>query len=178
MATATLTHPFNHIMPGPYSYAGYFDASTIAQQIEFLQDAPLKAGSRQEMMAYMVKPQEGACIGTCDHCNTAISYAVKIKGANGIFKVGETCATKINSYEPALALAAKKAGNERRTAARKAKVDADYKVCLERLQNDESLRAIAHPKGWEGKTLVDYLEWYRTNAGRAKFVEVFKQSVK
>lgn len=154
-----MSHPFNHIMPGPYRFVGVYDAETIANAIE-----------RSDSM--FVKPEEGSCIGSCDHCGTAISVAVKIRGANGVFKVGESCAKKIYEQEQNLGAQIKKACNARRNQLKKAKVAQQFTECLKKLPLAINL---PHPKGWEGKTLFDYLDWYRHNAGQTKFVEICNQ---
>ena len=164
-------------MPGPYEFVGYYDATTIGHQILDAQNTLSVTSS--SLLPYMKPPQEGDVIGSCDHCYQAIAYAVVVKGANGKFKVGETCAKKICDAEPKIASEAKQAANQRRAKARKTKLAAAYQECIDRLERDRSILADRpHPKGWEGKTLADYLDWYRYNAGRAKFVEIFNQAVK
>jgi hypothetical protein len=159
MTTQALVHPFSSIMPGPYSYAGYRDASTLNDLLD----------QKDSMFSRF---EEGACIGSCDHCSTAISYAVLVRGANGVFKVGETCARLADEKVGALA---KKAGNERRKKAKASKLDSDFTICIKWM--NQSSYELPHPKGWEGKTLYDYLSWYLSNAGKAKFVQTCKRFI-
>jgi hypothetical protein len=148
-------------MSGPYRFVGIRDAETIGQLID-------------DTDSMQVKPGEGACIGSCDHCGTAISVAVLIRGADGVFKVGETCAKKVAEQEPKVIAQVKTACNARRSDLKKAKINKAYDKYLLMLLDGTCLDQ-PHPKGWEGQTLNDYLGWYGKNAGRAKFVEVCRQ---
>jgi hypothetical protein len=151
-------HPFEHLAPAPYSFVGVFDASRF-------QDAVLDSAH--------VAPLEDSCVGSCDHCGTPITVAVKFKGANGTeFKVGETCAEKaLEPGTPALTKC-KKACNDRRSKLRKDKLNNTFENAVEWAQQQTET---PHPKGWVGKSLSDYLYWFHENAGQKTFIDTCKK---
>jgi hypothetical protein len=154
-----LTHPFERLAPGPYQFTGMYDASGYNDRLRHCDEL-------------MVGVEEGGCIGSCDHCGTAITIAVQFVGSNGVkFKTGETCAKK--AFEPGtIALTeATQACNARRTTIKKAKIQSQYARAIEWIEGS-NLADIPHPKGFTGLTLRDFLGWYRENAGKAKFIAV------
>jgi hypothetical protein len=159
--TTALVHPFDHLGPGPYRFAGLIDASEIAVAMSLTE-------------SIYDKPAPGSCIGSCDHCNTAITIGVQFVASNGKrFKVGETCAKKAFQPGSVPLSQAKKACNDRRTAIKNAKTSADYDRAVVWM-NLKEIADCPHPKGFQGLTLADYLNWYQQNAGKKKFVDTCK----
>ena len=157
----TLTHPFEAIAPGPYRFVGLYDAAEVTLK--------LNANGFDGL-------EDESCVGSCDHCGTAITVAVRFVGSNGQkFKVGETCANK--AFEPGTVAvsAMKKACNARRLAMKKAKECATFDLCIQWLNDRTDLNDLPHPKGFSGLSLGDFFQWYRDQSGKAKFIEVCKQ---
>ena len=157
----TLVHPFDAIGPGPYRFIGLYDASEVSLNLV--------------AQGYDGLQHDDSCIGSCDHCSTAITIAVRFQCSNGKkFKVGETCAKK--GFEPgSIPLSeVKKACNARRLSLKKEKDAATFDLCIEWLNNKTDLNSLPHPKGYANLNLGDFFQWYRDNAGKAKFIEVCK----
>ena len=165
----TQTHPWSHLAPGPYTFIGFKTATLIDQERS-------QAGYESNR-GFMGTVSDFDCIGSCDHCGTGISGVFWFKGVNVIeFKVGETCAKKCD--RPLYDLKVKSVATKRRTEMaaqrKKEKLAREFLLAVEWM-NSGYPEIQPHPKGWEGKTLKDQIDWYKTNAGRAKFVEVCKQ---
>lgn len=154
-------HPFAHIMDGPYSYVS----------ISFPEDRTAAAEDNKENGRVYTSNNSG---GTCDCCHTAITICVAIKGSLGVFHVGSDCARKATQSPKVLDII-KTQLNKRNADKRKQKlqldmVEADEWIAL----NQSTLKALPHPKGFDGLTLLDYLFWYRKNSGNAKFIITYK----
>jgi hypothetical protein len=114
--------------------------------------------------------------GSCDYCSASIRYEFHIEGADGShFKVGCDCVMKIRRADNMLVSAVeaaerklKRAAAAERTKARQAS-DANPSI-------RERLAGEPHPLFKDGRTLADYVDWLRSNAGNsgrlraAKFV--------
>ena len=156
-----LIHSFEAIAPGPYKFIGLYDASDVSENLI--------------AQGFDGLQHDDLCVGSCDHCGTAITVAVRFIGSNGHkFKVGETCANK--AFEPGTVAvsAMKKACNARRLAMKKAKECATFDLCIQWLNDRTDLNDLPHPKGFDGLSLGDFFQWYRDQAGKAKFIEVCK----
>ena len=101
--------------------------------------------------------------GSCAFCGTYIVEHFWVKSADGkSFKVGSDCIYKSDDAGLRMMVDADKA---------KAKRDKDAaKVAAVREQMAdgsirEALASMPHPKGWEGKTLLDWADWMMEHAG-------------
>lgn len=159
-------HPFAHIMPGNYSFVG-ISCPEDREEIE-----STKASNGQ---LFTTNTTSG---GTCDHCGQGIMIVVRIKGANGIFKVGSDCAKKANlPIQEVTAMT--KMLSQRQSKLRKQQVEDKYQLALSWVgSNVENLKTYPHPKGFDNLTLLDYLEWYKSRAGKAKFTVTVNQQRK
>ena len=156
-----MTHPFEHLAPGPYRFVGLLESDEVSLALN-------KNG--------LDGIEEGGCIGSCDHCYSAITIGVMFKGSDGKkFKVGETCAKK--AFEPGVPVLSemKKACNARRLNLKKEKEATKFNACIQWLNDRTDLNDLPHPKGFNGLSLGDYFQWYREQAGKAKFVEICKE---
>lgn len=107
---------------------------------------------------------------TCDYCGTAISNVFNIRSAdNKRFHVGSECVNKTGD-----------AGLIRKVNAEAKKIkDAKLNSAFEKLfANSSAIEQLAltpHPKGWEGKTFLDYADWMYNNAGAAGRTKLLKE---
>ena len=119
---------------------------------------------------------------SCDYCGQGISVVYSIRAACGsIFRVGCDCVRKAtagrdDSAEVAskVEAAAKKHRNAlaRASKARRDSANADTLATL-RAANIERLSSLPHPRGFEGKTALDWLDYMIAHcgaAGRARVV--------
>ena len=99
--------------------------------------------------------------GSCDYCSTSIRWAHWIVSADGNrFKVGSECVKKTG--DKGLIRIVNAEISKRKKANDQARVEA----ALEHLaEKEEALTSKPHPKGWEGKTLLDYVNWMMDHAG-------------
>jgi hypothetical protein len=107
--------------------------------------------------------------GSCDFCGTGIAECCLIQDVNGKqFIVGNTCVNKTG--DAGLISATKRAVNAARSAARQKK-QIEKIHALKALLATEAvqarLKAEPHPRGWAGKTLLDYVDWMMQNAGNS-----------
>ena len=155
-------HPFSHIMNGPYKLVGF---STPEDR------ESMNAHRKSEGLTYT----DNLCGGTCEHCGTAISIVCTIEGAEGRFKVGSTCVEKVTA-SPEITTKVKQLVAKRTAKLNKERTARQYKEACEWLTANKSTLALQpHPKQWQGQTLADHLEWYRSNAGAAKFIATLKK---
>jgi hypothetical protein len=154
MKTATDLISFTHLAPGPYQYLGLD-----------------------------IDPPESdrTPLGQCQHCNTAIVYHFWLKGSDAkIFFVGSTCITKAlldtQSDLVAAVLDDRSKAEKRRN---KNKLEQDYgRACNAIAENTHILCLEPHPKGFKTSSLLDYLRWFRSNAGKRKFISTAKSELK
>lgn len=102
---------------------------------------------------------------SCDYCATAITQVYWVKAADGRrFKVGCECIRK--AADKGLISGVKQAESARRRKLAEAK-SAAVKAELDALLVDAAgaLAAMPHPKGWAGRTLLDWVQWMAANAG-------------
>lgn len=120
--------------------------------------------------------------GTCDYCSTGIRYEFHCQGADGQrFKVGCDCVSKLNweanrEFIAQVESARLRVQREQRQAKAKAKREAAQQR-LQGLEQDAraalkddavAARLVHRPHPViEGKSLLDYVEWCLTYAGKA-----------
>jgi hypothetical protein len=112
--------------------------------------------------------------GTCDFCGTGIRYEYWIKSHDGqTFKVGCDCVARLQSADNRLIGEVERAkrilDKQIRDAKKKEKTEKGYArvyAAYERLPEvSGKLAIIPHPCGFDGKTMLDYVQWMRNNAG-------------
>lgn len=112
--------------------------------------------------------------GSCDFCGTAIVTHCYIRGADGRkFKVGIDCVNKTGDagLRRNVAAAVREA-NRVKVAAR---AEAVFEAATEAFPKvAAALAAKPHPRGFAGKTLLDYVNWMHDNAGRKGKLEAAK----
>jgi len=126
-----------------------------------------------------------ACVGapiqpgaSCDYCGTGITDVFAVQSADGKrSKVGCECIRKVASKGEKILTEVeqevRRIQRERRHARERAKIDAGLAL-LE--QNRERLAQMPHPAEWaaeQGKTMIDYADWYLKNAGNKGKIEMF-----
>ena len=164
---ATPAHPFAHIAPGPYRFAG----------METEEDrAELNCDLERDGKPFTTNLSGGSC----HHCWTAISevYWFVCRTTGKRFKVGSTCVEKAHGYlsrsplpaDPALAaarLAARRAAAVKRRAADARTIQgllhtlADYTA-------RQRLAALPSPNAYraeKGESMLDWAQWHLANAG-------------
>jgi hypothetical protein len=162
-STLLSVHPFSHIMDGPYKLVGF---STPESREE------LNSQRKSEGKLYTTNT---SCGGTCDHCGTAISIVCTIEGANGRFKVGSTCVEKA-AQSPEIVNKVKHLVKQRTAQLNKDRQVKQYVQAIDWIEeNSESLAILPHPKNWNDSSLLNFLQWYRANAGKAKFIATVKK---
>ena len=164
METIT-SHPFDLIMPGPYSYVGV--STPGSRQEKAMQDNA--KGSAFHGSAFLSDIGNFTKGGTCAHCGKAIQDLYRVRGANGVFTLGSSCVKKLD-VEPEIkskvAHDAKQVSSDRR----KARIDSRFKADKAWLAEfKDSLQCLPHPKGWEDKSLYDQLSWMLCHAGKKRF---------
>ena len=163
MSILKSTHPFDAIMKGPYRLVGL---STPESRESF------NAERKSEGLTYT---ENTKCGGTCAHCGMAISIVCIIEGSEGRFTVGSTCVERITE-SPKLVNDVKRSVSKRRNDIKREKVRLESLAAKKWLyDNEEYLSQQPHPKGWEEKSLFNYLEWYYYNSGNQKFTKITKQ---
>ncbi len=166
---ATPAHPFAHIAPGPYRFAG----------METEDDrADLNKSLERDGKPFTTNLSGGSC----HHYWTAISevYWFQCRTTGKRFKVGSTCVEKAHGYlsrsplpaDPALAaarLAARKAATVKRRAA-DARTIRGLLDTLADLGSARRLAAMPSPNEYragQGETMLDWAEWHVAHAGVA-----------
>lgn len=155
-ATETTIHPFEKAGLGkaPFRYIGAVDQ-------------PLTRGGSVvigHIGGCQVETKPG---GTCDYCGLAIINMYKVRSADGhTFRVGCDCLKKVDIVNPATLKADIK-------KAKDAKADnriAEAKAQLETQAVQSALANKPHPAPWgqaKGLTMLDYVRWMMSNAGRS-----------
>lgn len=117
---------------------------------------------------------------SCDFCGQAIYNVCRILSADGrTFKVGCDCVAKTGDkgLRKVVDAATRKVAADKRAA--KAAVVAE---ALEAALADDAVRAqlatAPHPRGFEGKTLLDWADWMMAHAGARGRLEVAKAIAK
>ena len=107
---------------------------------------------------------------SCDYCGTAIVDAFWVVGSDGKrFKVGSDCVRK--SGDSGLTRAVTE--QERETKRKRAEERIERIYARAKLgEFDEALSRLPHPKGWEGKTALDWAQWTMRNAGQTGRIQV------
>jgi len=122
------------------------------------------------------------CGGTCDHCGTAISNVFRFEGSDGTrFKVGSVCvdkAAKVLGSAARADRAIEKAKSEARNAA-KAGRHAREAAKIEEAEawitdHRDELASCPHPRGFEGQSLIDSINWMWGNAGVSGKLRTYK----
>ena len=160
--TETEIHPFEKAGLGkaPFTYVG-------------MQDQDIRYGER------VVKEFDNGVVmttkpgGSCDYCGTYILDMYRIRSSDGNnFKVGCECVNKCCGPKLVAAVnsADKKAKKDRARFNQRLRI-ADAFNRLWETAVIEKLTATPHPKGWEGKTLLDYVKWMSNNAGHTGRLE-------
>lgn len=163
-------HPFSHLGPAPYRFAGCVDISEKAEH-----DAVQREALASELETL-------PAVGSCDHCGTAITVAYRFQAADGTrFKVGESCANK--AYKEAkqttkaqqqFEAAVRKRKRDMRKAREAAKIAETVEIVA---KNREKLANHPSPNEWraaKGDTLADWCDWMLTHAGNAGKITVGK----
>lgn len=111
---------------------------------------------------------------SCDFCGQGIMYVARIKDADGKeFKVGCDCVARTGDKGLRRIIDRKVA--ERRTAASKRNADAKIEAALAALPAVASkLAAKPHPRAYAGLSLLSWVEWMLSHAGRKGKVEAAK----
>lgn len=111
---------------------------------------------------------------SCDYCGTGISNVFWIESADRKrFKVGCDCVAKTEDGGLRRVIDAKVAQHKRDLAHKRA--DAKITAALEALPLvSDKLAALPHPRGFEGLSALDYVQWMLKNAGRKGKVEAAK----
>ena len=106
---------------------------------------------------------------SCRFCGRGIQNVFLIKSSDGkIFPVGSECVEKTDDSWLTQSVDKMKSRNRRESAnAKCADLTARAKDALQSKAVRSALDAKPHPHGRAGATLLSYLEWCLTNAGRA-----------
>jgi hypothetical protein len=119
-------------------------------------------------------------IGTCNFCGMAITDHFLVKSSDGkLFAVGCECINKSGDT-----------GLMRNVSAEKRKLDADKRHAREKskldtlqgLLQDEKviakLSSLPHPKGWAGRSALDYVDWMTDHSGTSGRLRVLSYILK
>ena len=112
--------------------------------------------------------------GSCDSCGQAITLFCWIKGSDGCrFKVGSDCVAKTGDHGLRRVIDRKIAAHKRELAHKRA--DSKVEQALAVLETVKpALAAAAHPRGFGGLSLLDWVQWMLSNAGRKGKAEAAK----
>lgn len=118
--------------------------------------------------------------GTCAYCGQAIMRMFDIESADGKhFHVGCECVNRTGDKKLARSVnQARLAADRAKRADKAAETDRSLQAFIR--VNSEKLAALPHPKGWDGKTLLDYAEFMATRSGatgRAKALKTLRAQV-
>lgn len=155
-ATETTIHPFEKAGLGkaPFRYIGAIDQPTN-------RDGMVICGTYKGVQ---VETKAG---GTCDYCGLAIINMYRVRSADGnTFKVGCDCLKKVDIVNPATLKADIKKAKDNKADNR----IADAKAQLETEAVQSALANKPHPAPWgqaKGLTMLDYVRWMMSNAGRS-----------
>lgn len=175
MDTKEVLHPFERAGLGkaPFAYVGM---------------------SEKVYVACPGAPEQPA--GTCDYCGQGIRYCCGIRSADGKeFVVGCDCVRKlgradnrlVTKVEAEMKVIERKKNRERR-AVQVAKEDQRIAAAFAALDANEAIqeamKAKPHPRGLEGRSLLDYVTFLRFNAGHsgclttARIIEKHTEAIK
>jgi len=121
--------------------------------------------------------------GSCDYCGQGITNVYFIRAACGsTFHVGCDCVHKVCSKAEGVLSQVVKV-ERKRAAAKRAAADSAKTAEVDRLieEHRERLRGMPHPRGFEGQTMLDDVEWRRKNCGakgRAALLKQIRAAVK
>ncbi len=129
---------------------------------------------RKHQACHGAPVQPGTC---CDYCGTGIMLVYWIRSSEGNeFKVGSSCVEKTTDTKLIKAVKTKAQAYQAKTAKERklAKIEI-LRASLADAAIRTALKNFPHPKGWEGKTLLDFADWMLTNAGIKGKSEAAKQ---
>lgn len=111
--------------------------------------------------------------GSCDYCGQAIWIQCRVRAADGqTFKVGCDCIAKIDKKLAPVADRARAKIQRELGKARDAKKIAGAAETLKDEAARAKLAALPHPRGFEGRSLLDWADWMLEHAGNAGSVKV------
>lgn len=100
---------------------------------------------------------------SCDYCSQAIHNAFQVRSSDGKqFKVGCDCIRKVGDVRLISAVKAAESAKRRAVSATKRRTKVQHENALIdafRAGRCDSLRLQPHPKGREGATAWDYVDW-------------------
>lgn len=154
--TETAIHPFEKAGLGkaPFRYVGAVDQNPDSQGMVVI-------GERNGVR---IETKQG---GTCDYCGLAIINMYRVCSADGRkFKVGCDCLKKVNIINPETLKADIKKARDNKADDR----IASARASLETETVRTALASMPHPAPWgqaKGLTMLDYVRWMMSNAGRS-----------
>lgn len=139
--------------------------------------------SEKVYVAYPGAPAQAS--GTCDHCGNGIRYCYHVQSADRReFVVGCDCVLKLNRADNRLVSEVDKLRKQfeakqraEKRGARVAREDVRIAAAYALLDNPAVVASLAsqkHPCGFEGKSLLDYVDYCRRCAGQSGRLRVAK----
>tara|TARA_R110000824_G_C14949588_1_gene650776 strand:- start:66 stop:647 length:582 start_codon:yes stop_codon:yes gene_type:complete len=179
-ATEIELHPFAHLGPAPYTFAGVWSMPARSLQ-----------GQNPEAYNRAMSEAPTRRCGSCHHCGAAITGHYLIRDASGtLHAVGSSCikkAQKPGQRVPAfvaLAMKAKREQDAKKRNARNAVKLAELAGLMADDSNLEKLASFGHSRGFRNRetgeplTYLDEVNWMLSNAGTAGKIRTLKAITK
>lgn len=148
----------------------------------FFQAIPSSALAEQNPTAYNLqmsalrRSSSGSAGGQCEFCGMPIMNCYLIKSADGnTFWVGCECVTKTGDAGLKAVVDKQKRliANEARHAKEAQQIE-ELRVMLNDKGNQAKWDTTPHPRGFSGKTMMDYIDWMYHNSGNAGKIKLLK----